>query len=584
MIKTALIYLEIIPKADLVNCETELHSLLKGVKLWKSAYSPDAFVRRSIYRLLVILIAKRKEELDPLLISSAVLTSGLTIDQTGSSSDYAKVLVSLSAKMPSVWTHDYQGTGKKAATIRLYQFLRKGSQSGSIAYWTHLGDFIRLLPTTVFIKPGNALEDAGSPYSVLDALHEGIANSEESRTNSCVAWQVYLSTSDRIYASLQEKEKTKLVDSYVFPLVAQYIRPSFEGNRWSITGPQSELVCAKACSQVMDGDDKLFSGKWQDISSQFIGDLKTSLPEQSKDYSKSQDLLVVEASRWYSLQSTLLGGSVLTGVRETMINALNIEVEAEISILKNRNGKPYGAAAALDKVTQLFPEAILSNDTLKTQLYTFANSDLPQLMLSPSVGYLVHFLDLLQWTCDVRQGFSRAAQSVREAVHSPQRANALRALLSSPALSSNEILETIAMTSLDQALAGDDRGDWDAVAAATVNPEAPKRLTDGIIATLIKNLSLDEQPESALHGLEILSRRETQLIREYSATAQGSPLIEKLLFLGDSPDESTAQRALNLSNVLQSKSTFGENGLRTSGSGLAIIKRSFEEVTSESLS
>ena len=577
-------HIETTRKADLVRCEAELHDLLKGIKLWKSASSPDAFVRRSFYRLLTTLMADWRDELDPSLISASVLTSCLNIDQTGSSSDYAKILADLSADMPSVWTLNYHGTGKKSARNRLCQYLRKGSQSGSIAYWTHLGEAMRLLPVTLFTTADRAEKDTQKSLDVLDTLHEGIISKDESRTNTCAAWQVYLLTSNRVYAAAQGNEQTKVLESYVCPLVAQYIRPSLERSGWTVIGPESELICAEACSQVLDHDYKLFIRKWQDLSSQLIETLKTSLPEQSKDHTKSQDSLVVEASRWYSLQSTLLQGDTPAIFREVAMSTLDQEVEAMISILNNRNGKPYGAAGALDKVIQLFPQVILASDALKTQLYTFANEDLPRLMLSPSAGYLVHVLDLLQWTCDVRQGFSKATQTVAEALQSPQRTTALRALLSSPALANNEVLADIATESLDQALDRDDRGDWDAVVAAIVNPEAPKGLIARMLATLVETLSIDERLDSALYGLECLKRRGIQSMQEYSATSEGSALIEKLLFLADSADDTVAQRALNLSNNLQSRSTHDENSLGYSAPGLVIIQRSFEEVTTESLS
>ena len=578
------------PEADLAKCQVELRVLLKSPKLWKFASSPDVFMRCSIYRLLSSLLEHRKNELDPKLVSSNVLTSGLNIDQTGSAYNYAKILVKLTADLPSVWTQDYHGKGKKSARTCLCQFLRKGSQGGSTAFWTSIGEFLKLLPISIF-SDQTALTDTNdraknvqSPLYVLEALYDGVAHKDEPRTNSCAAWEAYLLTCERLSLFLQGSQQNALLESHIYPLLFQYINSSPENSHWSIFGSQAEVVCTKACSMIIKEDENLFAQKWQDLSSKLVEDLKISLPEQSKDYTKSQNKLVNKASRWYGLQRLLLMESTSKVIPETLRVGIDSEVEAEVSVLVNRNGKPYGAAAALEKALELFPKAVLPNNALKTRLHKFGNEDLPGLLLSASCQHLVHILDLLQRICDVRQGFDKSTRILSEAPQSVQKVRALHALFSSPSIASNKSVARLAAGTLDLALLSNESQSWDILAAAFGNAEAPKDLIDSLLTTLVHYLSIEERRDSSFQGIELLNRQNPESFQEYLKTPKGSDLVKKLLFLADSPDDSNAQRALDLSNTLQFSTACGLNQVHTLDSSLAIIKRSFERITDESLS
>lgn len=578
-----------VPAADLAKCQPELQEFLRSTRLWGLASYGDASVRRSIYRLLILVLAKRKDTLDAKVVSAHLLTSGLHADQTGSSYDYVKAVASLSAKIPSVWREDYQGTGKKSARSRLCYFLRRGSQNGPADYWKQIEFLINVLPPTLLIEGSEAAPPDGSnsepvtTLEILNALHEGVVNKDEPRTNSSAAWQAYLMSFERMIAWLKEDSRLIAIKSHVLPLIAQHIRPSYEHTAWSVAGPESQTVCVIACLCVLREHEELFLETWRGLSLQIIEDLKTSLPEQSKDYVRSQDSLVAETGRWYALQSTLFKQDRSTLFQSALSQTLSTEIEAMITTLKNRNGKPYAAAAALDRVIQLFPDKILANNTIKTRLHAFANEAIPQLVLSPSAKYLIHSLDLLQWTCDVRQGIVECTKSLAEAPISQQRSTALRTLLASSAMKDNGILASLATKILHQAIDVDEDDDWKTVGAVLGNSEAPRQLTDDMLTTLTAKLTLDQRPASSLHGLELLSADRLALIQEFSTTPGGSSLISRLLFLADNTEGPMKQQSQALSSALQSVS-FPDGAAQISNSGVKLIREIFEEVTPESLS
>ena len=575
----------------MLKSRSQLHDLLTDAHLWKLASSPDAFVRRAICKLLVVTLAKRKNDLDPAIISANMLTSALHATQDGSAYDYSKAVAMLSAEMPSVWTPDYHGAGKKSARSRLCYFLRKGSQGGPSEYWKCIEDLVKCLPADILVHgptegtEGESSKDSLSYKQVLAALHDGICNKDEPRINSVAAWKAYLTTSKVVIGYLQDShQRTQLLKSLVLPLLVQYVRPSSATSLWTVAGPHQQEVCLQASLQILSENEALFHEEWRALSARITEDIKTSLSEQSKDYVTSQDSLASESKRWYGLKSALLKTTTSTQLKDVLAATLDLELQTAISILKTRNGKPYGAAVVLNSAIELLSEFLPASDAIKAELYAFANNDIPNLILSPSAKYLIQCMSLLQPICDVGEGFAQCAKSVAKAPEFAQKMTALRALLSSPGIVSNELLTSMAKQTLQQALRENDANIWDVVVAAVDNPDTPRELTYDMLATMTECLLIDAERLACLHGFEILLKRNPELMREYSFTAQGSPLVARLLYLADGPDVIITQKAQGLNRIIQSDLLAGQNGKQALGSVLGLITRSFEEVNAESLS
>lgn len=560
-------------------------------KVWKLSIHADPFVRRALYRLLSVALAKHKNSLNPSVISANILTSGLHANQAGSALDFAKVVSTLSAELPNVWTIHYTGSGKKSAQNRLCYFLKKGSQGGPPEFWTQISSLISSLPLSVLLNEEEDDHTSDSdaekrPHSqVLNALHEGLSSKDEPRSNQSSAWNCYLDVFELLQASRPKSaDYQQFYEDSVFPIVPQYIRPSPEFSRWTVSGIYQKDICLRACNIALLDDPHAFGKQWRDLSGKIVEDLKTSLPEQSKEHTKSQDSLSAETDRWYQLQGALLGGPASKFIRLIVEQSILCEVESIVGILKARHGKPYGAAAALEACIKCTTEITMGNQAIKTTLLQFVNHDIPGLVLSPSAKYLIHILGLLEGKDDVSQAYEKSLRNLTDAAESPSKANAMQTFISSQRLANSKSLFTIVMDSLRQALKTDDGASWILVMAAVVNSAAPRILTDGILAAIADHLSTSEESSAGLHGLELAAKQNQSVIQDFAASARGSRLLSTLLVLSESSDSTESRRAKGLSILVERAMAATVSSGQTTKPLLEMISSSIGSATAGSLS
>lgn len=583
--------IESISATDIEKSRILLDNFLNEEKLWRFASDSDAFVRRALYRLLGTVLARYKDALNQSTISASVLMSGLASTQSSSAFDYAKVLALLSVELPDVWTTYYPSSGKKAAGNRLCYFLRKGSQGGPAEFWSQVAALLLNLPLSILVKSADtesekkADGEKDSPTPVLSALREGLNSKDEPRANRSAAWNAYLTASDLALSSVSnEAIRRRIVTSSILPILAQYVRPSPDNSQWAATGAQGQEVCVRACNQAILRDAASFEEEWNTLSNAIIEDLKTSLPEQAKDYSKSQDSLSAEAYRWYCLQAALLkaNGQDITG--KIFKHTVPLEISSAVSVLQTRNGKPYGAAAALETSIHKLPEIVLSDEGCKARILRFVNDTLPNLLLSPSAKYLIRILNHLEGSCDIIQSYDKCIQALAEAPESASKSVALQSFISSPSLANTDSLFTMVIASLSQAMKDDDSMSWNLVMAAMSNPVAPKSLTDEVLATMTEGLSIEANSVTGLHGLEISIKHNSGKLTEFARSPKGSGLLSKLLLLADSPDDGIAQRARYTSTAIE-KALAAQGGADQATNPLIeIVNRSLDNAEAVSLS
>ena len=563
--------METISEVDIEKSRALLNEYLDEEKLWRFASDSDASVRRALYRLLGTILSRYKDTLNPSTISASVLMSGLNATQSGSALDFAKVLALLSVEIPDVWTTYYPGSGKKSAASRLCHFLKKGSQGGPPDFWSQIAELLPNLPPSILIKFADDESskrvdgEKESLTSVLSAFHEGLNNRDEPRGNKFAAWSAYLTASDLTLSFLSDVDsRRRILRSSILPILVQYIKPSSENSRWAVTSAQGETVCVRACDQAILQDKFSFQEEWNALSNTIIEDLKTSLPEQAKDYARSQDQLSAEANRWYCLQSALFKGNGHDTKTTIFRHTVTSEISSMIAILKARIGKPYGVAAALEMSIQNIPEIILSDEVCKGELLKFANENLPDLLFSPSARYIVRILDHLDDSCDVSRSYDKCMQVLGEAPDSTSKSIALQCFVSSPRLATTGSLFAMVVASSNQAMKDDELMSWNVVMAAISNPVAPKSLTDDVLANVTEGLSIDSKENSGLHGLEMTMKHNSGKVTEFARSPKGSSLISKLLLLAESPDEGIAQRARSTSTTIeQALEAQGDGGQTT---------------------
>ena len=578
-------------EADLEKSQTLISDFLSQEKLWQFASDSDGYVRRSLYRLLGTILANYKNILNPSTISASVLVSGLHTAQSGSAFDYAKILALLSIELPDVWTTYYPGSGKKSAENRLCYFLKKGSQGGPPEFWSQIAALLSNLPPSIIVRPAGTESsnnvDGGNHSStpVLNALHDGLNSKDEPRANMVAAWNAYLTASDVVISSVPDAAtRRRILTHSVLPILAQYIRPSSDNSRWAIAGAQEQEVAIRACSQAILRDAGAFEAEWNALSTMIIEDIKTSLPEQAKDYIKSQDAISAEAERWYSLQSALPKSSPQDAMSAIFQITMSSELSSAISVLKARNGKPYGAAAALNMLIKNLPDVVLGDEGCKAKILQFVDEDLPNLLFSPSARYLIRIMDLLDASCDISRSYEKSMRMLAEAPESASRSIALQSFISSPRLATTDSLSAIVLVSLGQAMKEEDSEKWNLVMAAISNPVAPRSLTDEVLANMTEGLSISSDRATGLYGLEMTMKKSPSKVTEFARSSQGSSLLSKLLLMGDSYDDEIAQRAKNASTMIEKAiSAQGGTGLSTN-SLIETITRGLDTAEAVSLS
>ena len=581
------------PPEEFRKQQSTYHGFLSQEKVWALASDSDAFVRRALYRLLVVTLIKQSDALNMKTISTSILTSSLNHDQAGSSLDYVKALSLLTLKFPEVWTEYYSGSGKSSATRKLCQFLRRGSQGGPVDYWAQVTAMLSHVPMMILNpssadEAGKMSEDSLEPHSpILDALHTGLIHKDEPRSNQNAAWNTYLDMADLLQSSmLGETTRYQHFKTSVLPLISQYIRPLNTQSKWTIAGPQQQSICVKAFLQILQGAQEMLRDEWQNISSMIVQDLQTSLPEQSKDYAKSQLSIAAQVDRWYSLQAAILKVGISDRIQDLFSGTSSSEVNSAIYILKTRNGKPYGAGAALERAARLIPEVILVNNDSKDSLMDFAREDIPNLLLSPSAPYLVDLLNSLEGVVDVREIYRSSVQCLLEAPESAARGNALKSLVSSSYLAQSagiEELPLVVQRNLEHAMNGNNNS-WYLVNAAIANPLASTDLTDRLLATMTDALSIEDRTMAGLHGLELAVKHNGQAVKTFSTSANGSSLLSKLLFLTESPEDEISLQARNISTAIEAVFSDEKGSSKGARSMIEIINKGIDGVEKTSLS
>ena len=563
---------------------------LNEVKLWKLASHEDPYVRRALCRILVVALAKEKELLNPSMLTAQMLTSGLHTSQAGSAFDFAKAIAQLTIEMPDVWTVHYTGSGKKSAQNRLSQFLKRGSQGGPAEFWGQISIILETLSSQILVKateePREFDDDVDYSYSpVLDSIHDGLHSRDEPRANQGAAWDTYLHTAKLVMSYLPDASDRHQFYKYsVFPIVIHYVRPSPQHSQWAIAGPHQEDLCTKACKLALRGTFEVLDVEWLALSSRVVEDMKTSMPEQSKEFSKSQDAVSAEMSRWYRLQASLLDHHSADQIHSMVERSVSVEIPAIIAILEARNGKPYGAASALESLISTLPELVLSNNNTQAQLVDFANNILPNILLSPSAKHLIRLLGLLEGKIDVHHAYKKCMQTLIDAPDSSAKAIAMQSFLSSTRLSDTDSLSTEVLQSLSGAMDNDDISHWNLVMAAVTNPAAPKQLTEEILATMTAGLSISSNTTAALNGLEKIVKYNSRLVNDFVTSSKGSTLCSRLLLLSDSPNESISQRARVITNSLDRMlSINGGSNIQGTRSMIEMVNQGLEGANTESL-
>ncbi|KZM23839.1 zinc ion binding [Ascochyta rabiei] len=507
---------------ELSKFQADYDTLLSDKKLWDFASHVDVSIRRSLHRLLKTCLTKQPDAASANLetISKAYLSVALNSDQTGSAYDFLEALIQLTTAHPTAWTEHYKS--KTSVDRRLRQFLKKGSQFGPQDYWNRLVDLFKALPGEVLPC------QAPDAVDLLSALQAGIAGKNEPKYNQDAAYTAYFDVLATVNARLSAGDSETFVQKVVLPMISQYLRPSLETSQWSLPSNATGLL-TKALA--IDGVTSALSGQWPQYAQQLVNDIRTSAPEQSKDYEKSQTAVLQHGTRYATLQEHALKEGTASQLAQSIRSAESSIITEALAVVKNRNGKPYGAAGTIAAL--LSRGSNLAKAPVDQQLGQFIHDDLPTIILSPSSTQLVSILYSFAESTVFKSAWSATLKAILKEGDSPAKMNALEALLTSP-----KIPESFDLASSDAEL--------QSFVKSSVN-DAVEETTDDVLAYLTQSLSISQHAFYSLQGLRQIVKSNPSMLREFAATPKGGELLQALLRASESPNDEIAQGAATVS-------------------------------------
>jgi hypothetical protein len=437
---------------------------------------------------------------------------------------------------------------------------------------------MKAIPTAVL--PKNAADAA----ELLSALQGGITRKEEPKYNHEAAFGTYIQIVALINDYLTDGDKGKVMGETVLPLLMQYLQPSVNTSQWTIPAGASALL---AEAMGLSGMAPTLGDHWPLFTQQLVDAIKTSAPEQSKDYEKSQTAVTQHATRFAKLQEQARKVDALGPLQPVFNQSASLVVAEALGVLRNRNGKPYGAAGAI-AVLLSHKSAIVAGSQTERDLEGFVREDLQALILSPSSNHLVDILYAMSDRAFFKDAWSNTLKAVLKELDTPTKNKVLEALLTSPRIppgfdlaSADPELQRFVTNSVHEAVEG--AGEWD-----TFNRILQSRArivaadtSEDILTYLTQSLSISQRAPYSLQGLRQIVRANPTLLRDFTATARGSELLQSLLRASESPSDEVAQGASAVSASIQALLSSNAD---TSHSVYSLIHEGLREATPNSVS
>jgi hypothetical protein len=574
---------------DIQKQQDKYESFLSGNKtLWGFMSSKDSFVRRVTAQLMQICLDKQGSiiEQDAELVSHSFITEGLRSSQTSSALQLLQAINRLTSSLPQVWTTDYKA--KKSPLSRLQHFVEKGSQGGPAEYWQTLSHVIIRIPFGVLPT------DLKSSLEFLKAYRDGISHREEARSNAPPAWSSYFDIIKHLGTKIPTENSSELLTAAVFPVFEQYLRPNSESSRWSMGSSSAAL--AKAFSLcALSEDTKYLSEEWQRLSEVLINNMLSSLPEQSKDHAKSQDAIVAEARRWFSLQADILKS--VRGLESRLVSTLNLLsgpscsiITSALGLIVRRNGKPYGAAGTIEAALRLAPELISNVPDTQQSVASFFENEFPKYVISPSSAYLIASLNAIEPLEGQRGLFERSWKfaidgALAATSDSLKTKDAIQSLIASHAVKNmaqdHKLLQDFLLSQMIDVVEGTSK-EWPLFEGAITFDSLDSITTARVVAKIVQSLDNNFADETApLHALEFLAQRKPHLLKDDESTYLA--IMTRLLSLTETADSNTISRVSTLKKSIESGEKSNGNTSRGSSPLIAIIRESLETANLQSL-
>ncbi|KAB8345877.1 hypothetical protein FH972_022932 [Carpinus fangiana] len=563
--------------AEIEKCRDTYDQIFAEKTLWAFISSKDVQLRRSIMRLFRTCIEKHQHFVTPYvtLLKEAFLSKATLRHQTGSSVEFTETLVVLARSIPSFW-EDY---GKTSVFDRVESYLKQGSQSGPAHFWDRIAILFSTMPTQ-----GLDL-DADRAQKILESLQTGIIRKDELRSSLESAWSCYFTIADQLVQRIDPDGRLVVLQNMVLPIVRQAVRPNQEDAAWFISGPKAIAIAAKALS--ITDFEQVASESWVNMAIDIVERVQTSLPEQSKDYITSQDAVRTEVEKWFALQKHALS---ITAFEPLVDSTTYLILNKACEQVKTRNGKPYGAAAAINAALVNIGSFINAKERLRDLIASFVASHIHDEISTPSGPFLISILYYCQDFAEFENAWSQTLKVILHATDEQWRDQTLRRFLDPKQLPSgfklavqSEDLQHFVLEQVHRSVNGVESYPL-FVANSSSSSFLSDTTRDQALADLTANLHIEGHSTSALAGLDAIVKGNKQLLKPYLTSPDGAQLIQNLLRSMDSKDVHEAEVAATINTSIQAILSTTSGPTNSIESMLAVIEQGLYDAGSNSVS
>lgn len=532
--------------------------ILHDAKFWNFVNDDDSGVRRSICRLI-----RNVDQIEPTVLaaslnaaSTSFVYKGLHSEQTGSATDFTLTLKALAVSFPSIWTDAY--TGKKPAISRLRHFLKQGSQASSTEYWQTLQDLFKVLPQSLLPKELSEVKE------LLDAMRVGVRKKEE-RFNASSAWPAYFTLMGLCLTNSDENGES-ILEEHAMPIVRQFLFPSPETEAWDFAGPKPAPIISTIAS--LKGCGSLLEKQWPKLADELLDAARVSQPEQSKDFTKSQINVAAAGERFAVLQKemwTRVGQSSGELSRAFISTSTHLLNEC-ISLLKTRNGKPFGAAAVIAQLLKHSHDRLMATEEFSASYQAFLDNDMSDFIYGPSQSQLIQGLYAIVEEPNFPTIFEKLLRGITTSTESRESAHsALRTMFSTS--TPQPAVEVARRTDDFQSFIAESVTHENSGTDSTLLPVlirqkvATDQTVDAIMAQFISSLNTGDRNRSTLSAIDELINADGRAVNESISRSNGAAdqLLPSLMRLEQSPDDTVAEKASALVSQLSSALSEGSS-------------------------
>ncbi|KIW05610.1 uncharacterized protein PV09_03481 [Verruconis gallopava] len=549
---------------------------LQDKKLWEQALSEDIGVRKSTHKMLRIVLESplAKSCLDLDTLSKIYLTKGMKSNQKGSADYYLEALIALTTAESTIWTERWRDS--KRPSSRLEEFVRRGSQGAALNYWRSLSKLFKALPRETLPS------DPKSARDLIEALHSGVTHKDEPRHYISEGLATYVQVAIVLSCVLADGDRVPFLADSIFPIISQYILPKAENAKWDI--PQTTAQSLLTDMVKNEGLTSMLLNEVTSLSAKLVREIRLSLPEQAKEYSRSQDDLGKAGERFAAFIAALTPPETMP---ERLENATASALDESLSVLIQRNGKPYGAAIVASAIIKQCRHLIDASDRLATTVEDFLDKHIAMIFVSPSYKQLATLLSACEDQEEVFvPAWTRCLNAVLGDV-SDRRFPALTELLACRKVFSESELQHLGPTLVPEIIPMLDEicksnRKWDAILPLLRDSAITSKLLGDLILRRITMCLIDAESDTsiALDGLRVVMKSCPRILKNFLTTDDGKQLLPNLLLLSEELNERLSKEAKELIPELQTlfanEMTSGEtsnaiidviqNGLNSAGS------------------